>query len=114
MSTSCLSGILACRFRDDYLLVGGGAGPRGRASPNFGPEVGFNLVSGVRARPQIFSRVKLKVLAGFCGIFFSRERPYWAFPSPIVHMFLPKIKGVERFCPKQSPSSRTTNCELLV
>ena len=33
---------------------------RGRASPNFGPEVGFNLVSGVRAHPQIFSKVKLQ------------------------------------------------------
>src|SRR6266852_2157701 len=41
--------------------VGGEAGPRGRASTNFGPEVGFNLVSGVRARPpSFFSRVKLQ------------------------------------------------------
>ena len=41
--------------------MGGEAGPRGRASSNFGPEVGFNLVSGVLATsPRFFSRVKLQ------------------------------------------------------
>jgi len=41
--------------------VGGEAGSRGRASSNFGPEVGFNLVSGVLATsPRFFSRVKLQ------------------------------------------------------
>ncbi len=41
--------------------MGGEAGSRGRASSNFGPEVGFNLVSGVLATsPRFFSRVKLQ------------------------------------------------------
>ncbi len=61
MSHSCLSGIFAWGKRSDYPLVGGEAGPRGRASSNFGPEVGFNLVSGVLATsPRFFSRVKLQ------------------------------------------------------
>ena len=43
--------------------------------------------------PDFFQESSSKAIAGFCGIFSSRERPNWASPLLIVHLFFSKIKG---------------------
>ena len=63
--------------------------------------------------PDFFQESSSKTVTGFCGVLSSRERPNWASPLTIVHMFLSKIKRYsERFCPKQAVTSRTASCEV--
>ncbi len=77
-------------------MVGGEARPHGHASSTLGPEVGFNLVSGVLASSlSFFQESSSKAAVGFYGIFSSREQPILASSPLIVHAFYSKIKRLK-------------------
>jgi hypothetical protein len=69
--------------------------PVGVPLPTSDQKCGFNPISGVPTRPpDFFQESNSKASAGFCGIVTSQERPDWASPSLIVHMFFIKIKRI--------------------
>src|SRR5205807_7753182 len=94
MSHSCLSGIFAWGKRSDYPLVGGEAGPADVPLPTSDQKSASTSYQVCLLRPpDFFQESSSKAIAGFCGIFSSRERPNRASPLLIVHMFFSKIKG---------------------
>jgi hypothetical protein len=114
-STSSFPGLLASCFLDNQSLLGGEAGPRGCASPNFRPEVWLQpRIRRANTSPSFFSRVKLQSDRRVLRDLFQPGATQLGFSTLNSTFVLVKNQGLERFCLKRSTSFRNTSCEISV